>query len=245
MTTRGRRTDMDWYWNGWVVLTVIIYVIGSIMLLGFADEFSSWWGRIVAYIVAWAICFAILNGVTMMISTWGEGPRLLSVKTVSKELGLESGKVYQVKLGTRVQGSTGTGHFYGGVFSSGGRISLQPGSSISMGFASGNSSYILEVPISGGVSFVKSTSVDDATVQLYLKEAEYGGSEFGSQTLVSSTCNTAFYSLVFWQLCENTYENVLASDVKRRGLAPIVTKYFDGATITLSPELYDRLLGTP
>jgi hypothetical protein len=240
---RSRRNIVQYYWNGWVILALIIYVIvGGLGALCMTDVVVRKSDKYVVAIVSWLIGAAMFNGITYAVSSSGETAPVVGTHIVSQELGLESGKSYSVQLGTRVQGSTGSGVFYGGFFSSSGRVSLQPGSSVSMGFASGDSSYILEVPMSK-VHFVKSASVNDASVQLYLQNVAENG--YGAMKSVDTRCETVIYSLVLWQLCKDTFEYRLPADVERRGLAPIVTEYLDSATITLSPELYDRLLGTP
>ena len=234
---------MQFLWNWWVVASLFIYVIvGGIGALCVAEAYESKAGKYAAGIISWLIGAALFNGFFWLVSSAGEIVPNVGTHIVSQELGLVSGRPYSVELGTRVQGSTGSGRFYGGIFSSGGKISLQPGSSVSMGFAKGDSSYILEVPMNK-VHFVKSATERGASVQLYLNNL--GAGQFGSMTSTGKRCETAVYSLTLWRLCQNTFEYTIPPDVERRGLAPIVTEYLDSATITLNPELYEQLLGTP
>lgn len=234
---------MDFEWSiPWTIAALICYLLVMwVVYVLVTETFSSRARQRKVLTVAWLASLVLINlGMLSYASeTRDATPR---VHDVSRALGLVSGQPYKVVLGERVQGSVGEGTFYGGLFSSRGTVSLQPGSSVSMGFAHKDTSYILELPVNR-VSFVDSKT-DRTEVQLFLKNPELRQG-FG-EVKQTATCGDIYVSsLVLWRDCTKSMEYTPPDAVARRGLAPIVAEYFDSATISLSSELYEQFLGSP
>ncbi len=228
--------EFDWSW--WTVLVLFIYiVVGGIGVLAITEDARTRRGKILTGMIGWLIGFAVVNGVTWMFSGANSRPSEPGVHAVSSEFGLVAGQSYPVRLGSRVSGTQGA-FFWGGIFS-GGSATMSPGTAISVSFTNGSDSYILEIPTSK-VTFSQ-TSSTSSTVRLYLLNNWMDGAGEFKET--SNSCETLIHSLVLLSRCDTSYAFHMDDDVRRRGLAPIVADNIDSATITLSPELYSRLLG--
>lgn len=236
---------MEWFWSGWLLLAFVVYGFGALFVYAIiyrgAERPLNKVENLILLSFAgflWCIGAAGFNVFTMAVSSGTSGPTSISTHQAAHTLGLESGKPYPVQIGSRVDGSVGEGYFYGGIFSSGGAVSIQPGSSVSMSFSNDSQSYILNIPMNK-VVFEQSNDAE-SSVQLYLLDSRRGG--FGSYGV---DCRLVIQSLMFINRCDVTDDLNDFEATQRRGLAPIVTEYLDSATITLSPELYQELLGTP
>jgi|GEM_PF-3657776 len=237
---------MDLYWSEWLLVAVVVYGIGALGSYAIAfdgvDRKSSkitWLKHAALAFGIWCFGVFVFNVATAIVSgVANSGISRASAHEAAAGFGFESGESYPVQIGSRIDGSAGEGYFYGGIFSNGGSISIQPGSALPVSFSDGERSYILEIPTSQ-VTFVQDASAESTSIELYLVDAV---GDFGKYT---RECEPAILSLMLGTHCadDQTYENY--EDTQRRGLGPIVSDNFDSATIKLSPDLYQQLLGTP
>lgn len=167
---------------------------------------------------------------------------IVSICDVAKQMGLESGRDYNAEVGARIGGSYGDGYFWSGIFGGSGSVHIQPGSALSIGFDYQGKSAIFELPLAK-TTFVKADSTTKPSVQLALN------------------CNTGVYASqvshlapAHWRIDSGML--MLVQDVTEKdapvpkdqslitnGLAPIVSQHLSAVTITLSPELYAKILG--
>ena len=158
-------------------------------------------------------------------------------------LGLTSNVGYPVMIGRQVDGSIGSTYVYGGLFSTEARTTLQPGSSISMNFQSGKSSYILQVPVSK-ISFRQTSGSSRVTFFIDNRRGvDSNGYYRDYGTYKRHDCQPVIKSVILVPSCIDTL--VLDEATWRRGLAPIVAEHLDSAIVELSPDLYKKILGTP
>lgn len=243
------------YYSGWALLWLIVYIIGGVFAVAAALDVSHAVSSnqspkkrklvkplsfVISWLVLMAVGAAVLNAVTYFYSQAPGAKPIMRSGAFAESQGLKTDTPYPVVIGSRVQGSTGGGYFYGGIFSSSVSFDMRPGSAVSMSFQSGDSSYIFEVPMNK-LTFKLADSAG-STVTLYLEE--FAGN-FGTSVVKESNCRPAIASVVLVKRCdESVVYAPYAADI-RRGLAPVVNGYLDSATIELSPELYEQILGTP
>lgn len=193
------------------------------------------------FIACFGALAIVLNAVIYLFSLgYSESPYMRAGQFAESQ-GLKSGTAYPVVLGDRVAGSSGSAYVYGGIFTSSASVDIQPGSAVSMGFQSGNSSYIFEIPMSQ-VTF-KQSDDNESYVTFYLGDDT--GSSFGDSTVKKTNCRNAVASVVLVRRCDFVPTYHPYEDSLRRGLAPVVAGFLDSATIELSPELYQDVLGQP
>lgn len=183
-------------------------------------------------------------------------PPLSNIKSVefAKLAGLESGRPYEVMLGSRIDGPVSTAYFSGGVFGATGRINMQTGSSINVGFHSNGSYYILQLPIAtkskhdgSGVAFKKS---DRNRITINLKDRSIRQDIGNWQQVAAGSkgdCHPAIATLILVSSCpitEPTYRFVL-NDRAATAFSSVVSTNFDGAVVELTPEYYARYVGSP
>lgn len=190
----------------------------------------------------------LLAPILASVLTWSFGTKsspgeVSKASAAASALGLTSNVGYPVVIGRQVDGSIGSAYVYGGLFSTEARTTLQPGSSISMNFQSGTSSYILQVPVSK-ISFRQTSGSSRVTFFIDNKlgvDADGNYRKYGSYK--RHDCQPVVKSVILAPSCIDTL--VLDEGTRRRGLAPIVAEHLDSAIVELSPDLYRKILGTP
>lgn len=190
----------------------------------------------------------LLTPILSSLLTWSFGTRSSldeppGTSVAASVLGLTSNVGYPVVIGRQVDGSIGSTYVYGGLFSTEARTTLQPGSSISMNFQSGTSSYILQVPVSK-ISFRQTSGSSRVTFFIdNTRGVEADGYRRNYGTYKRHDCKPVVKSVILAASCIDTV--VLNEGTRRRGLAPIVAEHLDSAIVELSPDLYRKILGTP
>jgi hypothetical protein len=188
----------------------------------------------------------MVSGIVSFAATRGDTTAnewtTVSICDVTKQMGLESGRDYNAEVGARIGGSYGDGYFWGGIFGGHGSVHVQPGSALSIGFDYQGKSAIFELPLAK-TTFIKA---DDATKPSVKLALNCGTSVYASQV--------SHLGAAHWRLDSGLL--MLVQDVTERdapvlkdqslvtnGLAPIVSQHLAAVTITLSPELYAKILG--
>lgn len=215
---------------------------------------------------------AVFFTVGALTSSSGPEGRQATVKEVAEHFGLTPGKSYPFELGSRNQSVVGEGSAEGSFVGFEGSIKIQPESVVSIGFQSDAKSYILELPTQSVIFKVSNSAIP--SLKLYLKNANRGDdADLVAQNLSCESdvftdppllprspfsscwnqnvrytygvCQWGFHNLV-WQcvgpLLRTDY--VFSNELDRRGLATVVKRHFDSAEITLTKEMYQKLLGS-
>lgn len=183
--------------------------------------------------------WVVLNVVVLVSSL---APPYTPVPTsidAAREFGLESNVEYELVLGSRFGGTSVEAESNSGLFFANSYISSKPASALSVGFVHGDKSYILDIPVSK-ITFVQ-TQEKTPSVSLRISEVKFAGID---TRIEYDNCNFSFvnlYALCSQPITRATY--TLSEKVERRGLAPIVAAYLDSATVTLTHEMYDTILG--
>ncbi|HEY8885898.1 MAG TPA: hypothetical protein VIM31_00130 [Candidatus Microsaccharimonas sp.] len=237
--------------DGWALLAAIIYIIGGLVCWFITSvnwEGSRnyrWWKELITGLVLFAIGVAAVSGIAWAVSAGSTADRSATIGEVSKDFGLTSGKEYPLVLGSRISGSSGSGHIVSNFFSVYGSASEQPATAISVSFTHNDASYILEIP-TAKITFRKSDG--PSKVQLFLNTNklydEYAEDPAASTTFSYGACKPVVVNL--WLNCvkpQTDAVTVLNESVQRKGLSPIVADNLDSAVITLTPEAYTQLLG--
>ncbi len=241
--------------DGWVILVIIIGIVGAFIALNIAFEVAyTFRSGAIVLTVLWLIGYAAVAGVTTL-GTSAAHPRppydaQVSNAEASEQLGLASGKTYDLVLGSRVGGSTGSTNatLTSGLFSARATVSgsTSPASAISLGYTVGEKTYILELPTSK-VTFIQS-EIAKPSVTLWL---EGGSFDFGHRTYSDSypykSCEWRFHNLLplcMWPSYDEWASKLVINQATYdTGLAPVVGAGFQRAEITLTPAMYRQLLG--
>lgn len=244
---------VSWY----VVVTIVAIVIG-IFVAGFVNEehprYSSarYALNFLIYPVIMMFVANLLSVGATYVQTRDESPtdhHWISICEVTKQMGLESGRDYTAEVGARVGGSYGDGYFWSGIFTHGGSLHIQPGSALSVGFDYQGKSSIFELPLSK-TTFVQSTNAAKPSIKLTL---DCGRDDYDYDHLVGVS-QVSHYTPARWRFDSGLFtltHNLVSVDepipdnpnLVNYGLAPIVNDNLVGVTVTLSPELYAKILG--
>lgn len=155
-------------------------------------------------------------------------------------MGLTPDHSYPFVLGSRVSGSAGTVTATGGLFYASSVTTLQPASSITIGFTARGSSYILEIPAS---QLTIHQTAGPEQMQLHFQDGVLRGSSWSYKV---SDCRYQFHLLApscMRHVVSKTLE--IGNETRRHGLAPLVQHWLDSATVWLSPKDYSQLVGGP
>lgn len=159
----------------------------------------------------------------------------------SAEFGLVSGEEYPLELGQTIAGSSGEikviarrGYFTAAVGS------ISPDQALSMSFQSKGRSYILSLPFSK-TTFVQKEGVKPTVrVKISAAQADY-------DTTVGTPNRVSCYVVLCFNVNEGDHAPVTTSvdwpNILDEGLGTLVAEQVEGVTVTLSPELYQELLG--
>lgn len=202
------------------------------------------------YAVATVAVFAF-SPITKPTAPWSDP---LEYTYVAAEMGFVSGQNYPLLLGERSGGSAGvtsvTTSLSSGLFSARTTSSMQgsstPASAVSFGYTYEGKTYILEMPTSR-ITFVQSDS-QEPSVTVWLKdEATFAFGESVYDEYSVSACSWRFHNLI-WMCLWPEYSGpnptpIISQHAMDVGLAPVIMEGFDRATVTLSPDMYRKLLG--
>ncbi len=248
-----------WEFNWWGLLYVfvVLFILSGIVDFGMDDSLgSSQKHRTIVTSIVCTVVFALANVLSYWATGLGDGDRTARYgqprsQEISRMLGLQSGQPYEVLLGSRIDGAAGNAYFSGGIFGSEARINMQPGSAINVGFNSGSTYYLLQLPIASqggrGVAF---TISDQNRITLNLKDGSVKQSVGSWQVDTPGSkgaCSPAIATAVLVQYCAvrpTTYRFV-PYDSAATAFSSIIMEHFDGAIVELTPEAYARYVGTP
>jgi hypothetical protein len=223
----------------WLMLSLPVYAIILIFAFTAAGSILNTERRrpLLQALTAWLaiVIFAggVFNGIVYAASSDG---KTVLVGSLSESFGLKSGQTYPLELGERLGGSVVTARRGFVSFT----IRSQPTSALSVSFTSpDNKSYILELPVSK-LTFIKTT---DAEPQMMLRLNSNMNLLGDYETVDQPPCKLGIEALM--TVCRRTVTERLVpkEGIMERGLSPIVMDYLDSAEITLTPEMYDRVLG--
>ena len=160
--------------------------------------------------------------------------------------GLESGKEYPIVIGDKTTVDSGQVSYGGGMFYVKGEGRWTSSTSILVAFEGDNGSYILEIPISR-VTFDVRQNIEEASMSVYVPDTKQP--EEVAYWQHSYTCNNSTWSYGWVRAnCAALPSRLIVSDdVSRQGLSPIIADAFKesaGAKITLSPSMYNDILGS-
>lgn len=226
-------------------ITVPVIVIGLVLslVIGFSPSpQEKLRTKLIVTGVLFTIGLAILNAISLFVSTTSEEHRRALPSEVSAQFGLVAGEAYPFIIGDRIEGSTGEGFIRSGLFTTRGGFTIQPGSAVSVGFQHEANSYILELPMSG-LTFVQDEDAEPSIV-VYLQEDRRQAIQGSAVTATYGPCEYKLQDFLW--MCHKeqlTTDYSLEQSLIRGGLAPIVADTFQSATITLTPEMYAQLLG--
>ncbi|HEY1064010.1 MAG TPA: hypothetical protein VGE30_01795 [Candidatus Saccharimonadales bacterium] len=183
--------------------------------------------------IAGPCCFVIVQGL-VLLGSWLNSPEAPEPTAIEEAavFGLQSGKAYDLVLGAEQSSDEGT--FFTDIY-----LSSKPAHKLAIGFAYEDKSYILVLPFRK-VTFVQSTTADPSAVLYISPDKSYEMDD----TVEHTACDFTFRNLYAW--CAQPVQYItytMSADGKRRGLAPIVARHLDSATITLTPAMYSSLLG--
>lgn len=160
--------------------------------------------------------------------------------------GLESGKEYPIVIGDKTTVDSGQVSYGGGMFYVKGEGRWTSSTSILVAFEGDNGSYILEIPISR-VTFDVRQNIEEASMSVYVPDTKQP--EEVAYWQHSYTCNNSTWSYGWVQAnCTALPSRLIVSnDVRSQGLATVLNGAFNkesaGATIVLSPSMYNNILG--
>lgn len=229
-------------------LIVALVVIG--IAYGATDEARTRLGKATVFTGVFALLAAIVTGISAASTAIAATDTDMgaSAADVSQEIfGLESGHEYPLELGSRLGGTSATITTSSGFFTAHTTVNLEASSILSIGFTSPDGrSYILEVPTTS-VTFDQDAAAEP-TVVIYLSDTRYSSAEYSYGTMVpvnQESCdwivNTVFpvcqRDKADWELQLHEY------DEQHLTLAQVVTDNVESVDITLTPEMYNRILG--
>lgn len=167
-----------------------------------------------------------------------------TLSDVVSSFGLEPGKEYPVVIGDRTTVDSGQAS-YGGIFYIKGAGEWSSSTSILVSFEGDNGSYILEIPISK-ITFNAQQGATEAFLSIDAPDTKQPEEVAYWQHSYTCSDNTWAYGWVRVNCTALPSSIVISDDVSRQGLAPVIADAFKGsagARITLSPSMYNDILG--
>lgn len=177
-------------------------------------------------------------------SSYKEKQTDATLSDVVSSFGLEPAKEYPVVIGDRTTVSSGR-VAYGGLFYIKGSGEWSSSTSILVSFEGDNGSYILEMPISK-ITFNIQQDATGAFLSIDTPETRQPRSVAYWQYSYTCSDNTWSYGWVKVNCSPAPTRLIVSDDVTRQGLAPVISNAFKGAAgarITLSPSMYNDILG--
>lgn len=239
--------------NGWLIAGAICLAIFLIVAWIMRPEY--WLGdnakqrqadkHLYGFIVLGAavICYIVANLVVALLSS--STPPTYSDAATSSEMGahfgLESGKEYPLVLGETFSGTSG--EVRGGLFHTNG--TFRPATGLAVGFTVGQNSYRLDLP-SSGITFRQDPNAIPS-LTLHLSQKDRGSFNYTSR-LTSPQYGPCQWQLNnLWVICSKRNvvqppELRVSPEDERLGLGTVVSKGFTGATIVLTPEMYNAIM---
>lgn len=160
--------------------------------------------------------------------------------------GLESGREYPIIIGDKTTVSSGQVSYDGGAFYVKGEGEWASSTSILVSFEGNSGSYVLEIPVSR-VTFDVRQNIEEASMSVYVPGTEQ--SKEVAYWLHSYACSkdTWTYGWVQKNCTPNPPQLVVSENTSRQGLSTVLNDAFNkesaGATIVLSPSMYNNILG--
>jgi len=228
---------MPIHFSAWLILGIPVYCVILVFAIGAAAEARRVYAKILAFVLVLLVLGGLANGLSYAGSANSNNTPLAHASDVAKVFGLESGRPYPLVLGERLGGSAVSARAAAGWFTATASVNTQPGSAVSVSFTQGDKSYILELP-TAKVTFVQSKDAQPS-VAIYLGNATGYPMKVTSDTGCTTIIESGFLA------CRRvvSYGVSISDDDLRHGLPPIVQGNLDSATITLTPDMYGKVLG--
>ena len=176
-----------------------------------------------------------------------EGKRTdATLSDVVSSFGLESGKEYPIVIGDKTTVDSGQVSYGGGMFYVKGAGQWTSSTSILVAFEGDNGYSILEIPVSR-VTFDVRQDVAEASMSVDVPDTKQPEEVAYWQHSYTCSDNTWAYGWVQKNCSPNPPQLVISDDVSRQGLSPVIADAFKesaGAKITLSPSMYNDILGS-
>ncbi|MDB5165888.1 MAG: hypothetical protein JWM00_778 [Candidatus Saccharibacteria bacterium] len=231
---------LNFEWSPWIILVVVVYLVALLVVCATYEGLFNTLGYMIVTVLSTAVLITGLNIGSLLVTSGTSIPHATTRDTTAL-FGLESDAKYNLRLGSRFGGTSVDAAAASGIFYANASVSTQPASALSLGFAYGDQSYILEIPMSK-VTFTQSETIEPGVVLHINDDITYG-----VDVKYRQACGGIFaWNLLLIRDCKSIVTGMsLSSDTQRRGLARIVTNNLDSASITLTSDMYDRILGTP
>ena len=246
----------------WMILVGIIGILGAWAAAGISgstDRHYASLGTHIVAIVLWIIGYAVVTVIVMIGASFNK-PHTpvnepLAYTYVAENMGLTSGETYPLMLGGRIGGSEGetdvSTSVAHGLFSARATTTMQastaPASAVSLGYTYEDKTYILEMPTSRITFFI--TEEVEPSVTMWLSDgATFDFGEKVYAPYAASDCTWTFNNIL-WMCLWPEYQDeegprsTISQHAMDVGLAPVISAGFDRASITLSQEMYNQLLG--
>ena len=168
-----------------------------------------------------------------------------TLSDIVSSFGLKSGKEYPVVIGDRTTVDSGQVS-YSGMFYVKGAGEWTSSTSILVAFEGNNGSYVLEIPISK-ITFDIQRDATEAFLSVDVPDTKQPEEVAYWQHSYTCSDNTWAYGWVQKNCSPNPPQLVISDDVSRQGLSPVIADAFKGsagAKITLSPSMYNDILGS-
>ena len=168
-----------------------------------------------------------------------------TLSDVVSSFGLEPGKEYPISVGDKTTVDSGQVS-YGGIFYVKGAGEWASNTSILVSFEGDNGSYILEIPISK-ITFNIRPDVSEASMSVDVPDTKQPEEVAYWQHSYTCSDSTWSYGWVRVNCTAIPSRLVVSDDMSRQGLAPVIADAFKesaGAKITLTPSMYNDILGS-
>jgi hypothetical protein len=229
-------------WSPWLIMSIIVYgaLLASATMSGLstfrrAKSLQAVKGLAVSLLIL-IVPGGLFNGLTYMMSS---GFSTVSpAPDLTESFGFKSGQAYDLIVGERFGGSVVDARGRRWSFT----IKSIPASAISVSFAGANDKfYIFDIPLNK-VTFTQREDVAPTmTLNLWSDEINrlFSESKLGDST----PCHKGFKALML--ACHSNVSSIRTPNagVIEDGLSPLVMNYLDNAQMTVTPKMYDKILG--
>lgn len=189
-------------------------------------------------LIIWGIVLALATGVGAFFTSGTAVEKYATAQEVATELGLESGKPYNLVIGEPIPGTSGS--IRGGLTWTSG--DFRPTSSRMIGYRTPDTGYEFNLD---KIKYKRGVGGSPSTTTIYLEDAALS-TKYASQEVTWSKCNWSIGPIAPLR-CTRYVESQqlkLSPEVKGRGLYWIMGEgFYDYAVITLAPDEYDARFG--
>lgn len=209
------------------------------------EEEEIWMNGIVTAVLVVGFGFGSL--ISFQLSEADSSEKIWTNQEVASHFGFESGQVYPLAIGDRVGSYVdGGGGIVARFFSASGGINLTGGSTVTVGFANDKDDlYTLEIPsskVTYKIGDEPSMVINLEPYSYYWNSRGYEEKEVWAKTTCKRKTELVFRNL--W-LARSAKDNKwsCSDSLHIHGLPEVVNQNVSNAVITLTQDMYDRLIG--